>query len=382
MASSTAAVTAQVLKVTEDFAVNFHKNLAEKIEGNFVSSALSAYVVLSMAAYGAGGVTAEEMRSVLRLPVNEEESYRAFREVVRELDNVPNVTLKVANKIFGSNRLKMKEKFKSITSRHFHSQSEELDFSKADSANVINQWCSDKTNGKVDKIIESDQLTVDTTMILLNAVYFKGSWKNKFKEKNTKLLSFHINETATVDVPTMSIVNDFFYKDLKDIDAESIALPYANEEVFMIIVVPRKVDGLKHVEKNLEKISFDYETDFERYKSEVFITLPKFNVKSEIDMIPSLKEMGMINMFSNQANFSKIFNASAKVSNVQQKALIEVNEEGSEAAAIAGEPLNVVATLHSYVPPIMLHVDNPFFYKIMWKRNTIFSGRIVNPLDT
>ncbi|XP_011497720.1 PREDICTED: alaserpin-like [Ceratosolen solmsi marchali] len=332
-----------------------------------------------MAAYGAGGITAEEMRSALRLPKNDEEAYRGFQEFITSLDNVSNVTLKVANKIYSSSLLKLKDKFKNLSSTHFGSESESLDFSKSNAVDIINKWCSEQTNGKIQDIIKPEQLGVDMKLVLLNAVYFKGNWKKQFVRERTSLAPFYTNETTTVEVPMMNVVDKFHYKELSELDAECLILPYANEDVNMIIILPKKVDGLKYVENNLEKFSFNYETDLKHYKLKIDLSLPKFKIISDINMVPYLKEMGMVNMFTNEANFSSISDSPLKVDDVLQKAFIEINEEGSEAAAVTGLSMNYI--LPSYIEPIRkIKVDKPFLYKIVYKFTTIFAGRVVNPL--
>ncbi|XP_032456305.1 antichymotrypsin-2 isoform X1 [Nasonia vitripennis] len=372
---------AQVAKSAQSFTNDFHKNVAGKTDGNFVSSALSAHVVLAMAAYGADGKTKEEMQRTLHLPEKDEVAHEGFQHFLHAINNVPDVILKIANKIYGASDLKIKDRFLEITGKHFHSECSKLDFSKAkESADEVNNWCVEKTNGKIKDLLTEGDVTSDTRMILLNAVYFKGKWLHKFHEEATEPKPFHVNKTTTVDVPTMHITKKFFYKDLKELNAEVVALPYENEDLALVIIVPKEIDGLKQVEDNLEKIQID-EHDLKRYKREINLALPKFKIETTIDLNQHLDELGMSTMFTDKADFSGIASESLKVSKVLQKAFIEVNEEGSEAAAVTDVRMVLKCASFDLTPPIVLNVDKPFVYKIVYQGKPLFSGHVVNPLQ-
>ncbi|KAJ8680726.1 hypothetical protein QAD02_016513 [Eretmocerus hayati] len=368
----------EVARSAEAFATDFHKKVASKEDGNFVSSSLSAHVVLSMATYGADGSTREHMHKALHLPAEDEVAHKGFHGFVQALNNVPKVILRLANKIYVSNDINIKNGFKQITSEHFHSESDVLDFKKAaEAVKVVNKWCIDKTNGKITEIFSESEVTEDTKLILLNAVYFKGSWKDKFHEGKTTLKPFHVNESTTVQVPTMQIEKKFYYKFLKEYNAECVALPYENEDLSMIIIAPKDLGGLQKIEENLDKIDLNLTAENNFYRKKLVLSLPKFKVETTIDLNQHLDELRFSEMFSDEANFQRISDVPLKVAQVKQKAFVEVNEEGSEAAAVTGIR---IALMSMPLPPHILNVDRPFFYKIVHGANTIFSGHIVNPL--
>lgn len=127
-------------------------------------------------------------------------------------------------------------------------------------------------------------------MILLNAVYFKGKWLHKFLVESTRPEPFHVDKTTTIDVPTMHITKKFFYKDLQEVNAQVVALPYENEDLALVIIVPNEIDGLKQVEDNLEKIQLD-EHDLKRYRREINLALPKFKIETTINLNQHLDEV-------------------------------------------------------------------------------------------
>ncbi|XP_023245592.1 serpin B10 [Copidosoma floridanum] len=225
-----------VTKGAEGFTTDFHKSLAGKNKGNFVSSGLSAHTVLSMAAYGADGSSAQEMRKTLHLPVNDSHAHQGFQGLIDMLNN---------------------------------------------------------------------------------------------------------------------------------------------EDLFMVIVVPNAIDGLEKIENNLEKLELQYE-HFKYSRQEVNLSLPKFKVESTHELNAHLMELGMNEIFTERANFKGICDESVMVSKVMQKAFIEVNEEGSEAAAVTG--IRIVKRSLP-LPPIELQVDRPFYFKIVDanKNITFFSGRVKKP---
>ncbi|XP_023247759.1 serpin B13-like [Copidosoma floridanum] len=156
---------------------------------------------------------------------------KAFIEVNEEgseaAADTQKVTLKIANKIYTADDVKIKDSFKKITGTYFRSESESLNFKKnVESAKAINGWCVEKTNGKIKEIVKSDDLDETTRLILLNAVYFKGDWKKKFDARITKEELFQVDATTSVKVPMMFINDKFYYRELHDIDAKVVALPY------------------------------------------------------------------------------------------------------------------------------------------------------------
>nr|AOW41295.1 serpin-1M [Pteromalus puparum] len=368
---------------TQYFATNFFKQVAAENKGkNLISSPLSAHVVLSMAAFGAGGNTAVQMRQSLHMPADDVVSKQGFENLIDTLNNVENVTLEVANKMYLANDLKLKSDYKQLTSGTFRSEASEIDTKKpAESAKLVNDWVKEKTHNKIEDIVNEDDITTDTRMLLLNAVYFKGKWAKEFKKEGTQDKIFHLDAKTEKKVPTMFASGSYVYGELPDLKAKFVELPYENKDLKMVIIVPDEIEGLSAIQENLE--SFNHtrlaEAGSER---DVQIYLPKFKIESTIDLQKPLEALGMTDMFTNSANFSGVSDELLKVSKVTQKAFIEVNEEGSEAAAVTGWHGWHIAPAPA---PIIqkLIVDRPFFYAIVHAptRASLFQGSIRSPTN-
>ncbi|XP_014220606.2 antichymotrypsin-2-like isoform X6 [Trichogramma pretiosum] len=368
---------ASISQSLKDFHVDFHKTVASKSESNFVSSALSAQVVLAMAACGAQDLTYEEMHKSLRLPEDRSTIHEGFSHFIKAVNNVKDVELKMVNKIYLSHQYShaVEDEFKKIVSEHYHSSSEMANFDDGQtSAQQINKWVEDQTNEKIKDLIKSDDLNSNTLMVLVNALYFKGQWLHKFDEKDTTKKTFHLSKSSSVKAPMMYIKKKFLYQRLPELNAQLVGLPYSNQDLMLVVVVPDEVDGLKHIEANLEKINVDVK-HMAFSKREVELYLPKFKIETTLDLIPHLQELGMKLVFTEDANLKKMADIpSLRISKVVQKAFIEVNEEGSEAAAATG----VQVSFRSLPPPcIKLKVDKPFVYQLIYRDSVLFSGHVV-----
>ncbi|XP_023247758.1 alaserpin-like, partial [Copidosoma floridanum] len=309
-----------VTKGAEGFTTDFHKSLAGKNKGNFVSSGLSAHTVLSMAAYGADGSSAQEMRKTLHLPVNDSHK-------------VDKVTLEVANRIYIAKNMKVREEFKRLAIDPFRTEAAEMDVtSPKETVKMINDWVAEKTHQKIKDLMQEDDIRADTRMTLLNAIYFKANWYTAFNQKDTRDETFHLGETSEVKVPMMQVTVNTYHGELPRMKAKFIELPYENENVVMIVILPDEVSGLSEIEKHLHSLYPKTLSEARDFK-EVQVSLPKFKIESTVDLKRVVQRLGMTDMFTDRANFTGIALEPLKVDKVVQKAFIEVNEKGSEAAA-------------------------------------------------
>jgi len=378
MADDKSALKA-VSESTDHFATNFFKAVAsENKNNNLISSPLSAHIVLSMAAYGAGGNTATQMRTTLNLPTEDSVGRQGFQSLMNELNNVKNVTLEVANKMYVAKDLELKSEFKELTSGPFRSGVDPLDTKNpVDATKTINNWVDERTHHKISKILNDGDLTSDTRMLLLNAVYFKGKWANAFNMNNTEKKPFYYmenKEKKQMNVDTMYRHGDYVFGELPDLKAKFVELPYQNADLKMVIIVPDEIDGLSKIEENLEAFNHSYLAK-NGYEREIHLFLPRFKIESTIDLQPTLEKLGMTDMFTDRANFTGITNEPLKVGKVRQKAFIEVNEEGSEAAAVT---VAQIKTRKGHRNPTEMIVDRPFFFVIRDNKNNIslFQGHV------
>ncbi|XP_076756700.1 serine protease inhibitor 3/4 isoform X3 [Xylocopa sonorina] len=373
--NNTAALRA-VSEGTNQFSSSFFQTVAEENSGNLIMSPLSADVVLAMAAYGARGETENQFKKVLHLPSPNDLGKSGYQTLIDNLNSVQENKLLLANKIFIAKHFSVKPTYKDITQTYFRSAAQTVDFSKSqEAANIINSWVQQNTNNLIKDIFSPADLDTMTALVLVNAVYFKGQWKNKFNSEDTKSMPFHIDNNTVKNVPTMHRQGTYQYGELPDLNARFIVIPYKGDELSMVIILPNKIDGLTEVEKKLQTVNLSNILN-QGYEREVNLFLPKFKVESKIVLNSVLQKMGLVDAFTGDANFSGISDNGLTVSKVVQKAFIEVNEEGSEAAAATEFEIAYFA----YPSVEEFRVNGPFFYTIMARNGSIilFNGRVID----
>lgn len=256
----------------------------------------------------------------------------------------------------------------------------EVDFNKLDAYKEINDWVNDRTNGLIKKAIK-EEIDPDLQMYLLNTTYFKGLWKKEFKEKDTKKRDFVIDANTTKKHPMMSQKEIFQY--VESDEYQIIKLFYKEQSIIMEILLPKKGESLEDIISNLNAKKWAEITGGYRHQ-EIGLWLPKFKISYDTGLNDVLTQLGMREASDeNNANFNGIYDNELKanlfIDKVIHKAVIEVNEKGTEAAAVTA-----VKTSSKSVPrkPETFHADHPFFYMISdEKTDTIlFMGIIKDPL--
>ncbi|XP_074031214.1 leukocyte elastase inhibitor isoform X7 [Leptinotarsa decemlineata] len=372
-----------VLKGSSDFTKNLYKILSRG-EGNVFFSPISIHAILSLASQGAGGATKDALTSALNVP-DIKVAAEGYKAIMSRLNNIAEVTLHMANKVFLKENYKLQEAFQSIVTSHFLSEVDLVNFAEnIKAAKTINSWVEQKTNNKIKDLIDSGDLDSDTRLVLVNAIYFKGKWAEPFNPSQTKTEKFYLDGTEhnTVDVQMMHLKKKFYFKIDETLDAKVLELPYTNKDISMLIILPNDKNGIAKLEEKLSQTDLTKITE-NMYRPEVMVSLPKFKIEQTIDLKDSLTELGLGNMFSDTADFSGMLDSSEPlcVSKVVQKAFIEVNEEGAEAAAATG---NIVRRkMCGRDLPEEFLADHPFFIiNCGDKRSLImFECRVLNPLN-
>lgn len=267
-----------------NFANKFYKILAEGSEGkNVFFSPISAHTVLAMAYQGAAKETAASFASTLQVP-DQKVAANGYSSVMNTLNNVPNVTLHVANKIYVMQNFPLKAAFKKVTSGQFLSEAESIDFAQNEAAaDNINKWVEDKTNSKIKDLIKKDYLDGLTRLVLLNAVYFKGNWAHKFEPKATRVEPFYTSNTDKIDCQMMHITKRFNYREDEALDAKILEMQYTNKDVSMVIILPNARDGIKNLESKLVDVDLSTITN-NMDTVEVQVSLPKFKIETDMDL--------------------------------------------------------------------------------------------------
>ncbi|MBK5251730.1 MAG: serpin family protein [Peptostreptococcaceae bacterium] len=334
-------------------------NREEKGENIFISP-LSIVAALTMTYNGSGGETREEMKSVLGYEIfSDETANDSFENLLPYLMQADEKTIiDISNSIWYREGEAIGENFLELNKRVFDASIESIDFQKPDSADIINRWIEDATKGKITKMIEPP-ISPDVVMYLINAVYFKGEWTNAFDEKRTYETKFTEESGTQKTVEMMSNKTTVDFGETKDF--KIARLPYGNEKLSMYFVLP---EGGQTVDDLIESLDADR---WEKMKESIWETeniilgIPKFKMDYGIKKLnDTLISMGMKKAFGAEADFSGIRD-DIFISRVLHKAVIEVNEKGSEAAAVT-----VVEILESAAveDPAMFVADRPFVFMI------------------
>jgi serpin B len=359
------------------FASDLFGKLREQA-GNLFYSPLSIETALAMTSAGARGETLAEMNKVLHL--TEPDVADGVGALLRQLRSGEGAgyELYVANAIWGQKGLPFDPGFLARTRVHFAATLHMVDFGKTEEARrTINSWVEEQTRDKIKDLIGRGSLTGRTGMVLTNAIYFKGTWALKFEKAQTRAEPFHA-PGGDVKAPLMRQDGRFNY--FEDDGVQIVDLPYTGGRVSMTVVLPRAADGLAALQENLnaDKLA-GWTTKLRPQLGDVM--LPRFKTTAAFELQEPLEQLGMKRAFGPSAEFGGILPTEPLwISNVIHKAFVDVNEEGTEAAAATA----VIATrAPSPAPPprFLFRADRPFLFLI---RDTttgtpLFVGRIMNP---
>ena len=368
-----------IIQSNNDFGIaSFKKVLsAEEENQNILISPLSISQALSMTLNGARENTAEEMKNVLGFgSMNGEEINSSNKEIIDALiPHDPKVELNVANSIWYRKGYSVLNDFITTNENFYNAEVSALDFSAGEKAKkTINNWVDDKTNGKIDEIVE--EINSDHIMFLINAIYFNASWKFKFEKSATSDRDFFLEDGTTIQVPTMFISTDL--ETSYQPNFQMVKIPYGSGKFYMLLLVPDSENSVSDITENLTATTLDNWLGT-MHKSKTDLYLPRFEFEYKKKLNDPLIEMGMPEAFSNFANFSGINPANnLKISKVLHKSFIKTDEKGTEAAAVT----SVEISLTSVGPNGGLHVDKPFIFFIMEEdtNSILFCGKVGNPL--
>ncbi|KAK4872897.1 hypothetical protein RN001_014926 [Aquatica leii] len=358
------------------FSSDVYKEIKAIQDGNFVFCPLSAEIILALTRIGARGATGAQLSKGLHLPDDTDKIEHIFKELTPKLKSDKGYTLNSANRIYLQHDYKIREDFKSIAQNSFSADVKNIDFKKkVDAAGEINLWVSDQTHGKIKDLIDPEMFTEDSRSVLVNALYFKSTWESKFDEHATKLKPFYLNNNKHVDVDMMEITDYFKYYNNDELKVKFLEMPYVGKQYSMVFVLPHEKEGLAELENKLD----DVLTASRRYQVKVHVQVPKFKIESNVQLTDILKNLGVKDAFEDYADlsgFSKPGQQPLKISDVIQKAIIEVDEEGTTAAAATAVHM---AVPYSMARPVIqeFNADHPFIYYIKGPNGVMFIGRYV-----
>lgn len=375
-------VDSRLTAATSRFSLNLYDQILKRRtskENTFVSPT-SVMLALAMTYNGADGTTRQAMARALEIEgMSLEDANRAFADLKSALAPTdPKIQLKIANSIWARNGFVLNPAFVERNKQHYGAEIASLNFSDPAAAKTINSWVNKNTEGKIDKIVEA--IKAEDVLFLINAIYFKGQWQFEFNKENTKPDMFRLAGGEQKELPMMSQSGSYFY--YKGKDFQSVALPYGKGGVSMYVFLPDEQTGLERFERELTPENWDtWMKSFRGTPGD--LKLPRFRVEWELELNDALKALGMEEAFdSRRANFSQMTKLNSGnnlyISEVKHKALCEVNEEGTVAAAVT----SVAIGLTSAQPErFSMKVDRPFFFAIRDNVTGVilFMGSVTNP---
>ncbi|MGB7444430.1 MAG: serpin family protein [Coleofasciculaceae cyanobacterium] len=351
--------------------------LKSESENNVFISPSSVAIALAMTYNGASGETQQAMADALALQgMSLEEINQANKTLEASLENAdPEVKLSIANSLWARQGIAFKPQFLERNQQFYGAEIAELDFGSSDATDVINNWVKDNTSGKIEKIIE--QIKPEDVLFLINAIYFKGNWTQEFDPNQTTEQSFHLLDGSTKQQPMMSQSGEYQYYENENFQA--VSLPYGNERLSFYVFLPREESSLADLQNQLNAENWQQWTR-QFNQRDGLVKLPRFKFEYEIKLTEALKALGMETAFNANADFSEMTTANVKIDEVKHKTFIEVNEEGTEAAAVTSGRISLTS-IEISEPPFQMVVDRPFFCAIRDNQtgSVLFMGSIVEP---
>ena len=372
-----------VVNGNSSFGFDLYQEL-KGVKGNLFFSPYSISTALAMTYAGARGQTETEMAQVLHFSLTQELLHPAFSKLQSDLNAIQNkgdVQISIANSLWAQKSYKFLDTFIDLNKKYYSAGLNFVDFiTKREAARKqINDWVEKKTNDKIKELIKPPMLDSLTRLVLCNAIYFKGNWLSQFDTTRTVDADFYVTPDKTNKVPMMFQKSKFKYKDFDEFCA--LELPYEGNDLSMIIFLPKEIDGLAEFEKDLTNDNVQIWIDelMGSHETEVLVSIPKFKTTCEFELSETLYDMGMPSAFSlPPADFSGMTGTKDLfISKVIHKAYVDVNEEGTEAAAATA----VVMMKSVAVMPLIFRADHPFMFLIRENQtgSILFIGRIVDP---
>jgi serpin B len=376
--------TIAVAQSNNQFAFDLYQQ-ARQEGGNVFLSPASISTALAMTYAGAAGRTAQEMAAVLHFQPGQrvDEGFSSFLALLNSTGDRNGYSLSTANRLWGAANYRFEPAFLELTGTSYGAELKTLDFAQTEQARqTINTWVEEQTRQKIVDLIPSGVLQRDTRLVLTNAIYFQSGWAEEFAKGATKPAPFRLTAADQTDVPTMQQTKRFPYAE--DADAQVLSLPYRGRELSMVIVLPKKVDGLSDLEAQLTSERFaGWIKQQNDGLAEVY--LPKFKMRSQFLLSSALKSMGMASAFSDSADFSRMSQSEAlMISEVIHQAYVDVEEKGTEAAAATAvviAPTSARPEPQQPPKPIVFRADHPFLFAIRDNRTggVLFLGRVHEP---
>jgi serine protease inhibitor len=346
---------------------------------NLFISPLSLTIAMALLHNGADASTKQELSRLLGIQdIPLDRVNTAYAALIGRLEQRSNRLsqqshLSIANSLWARPGLRFKPEFIQSSQNFYATEVFNLDFTESDNLSIVNDWIDRQTNGKIKEIVSSGDLSANTVLILLNAIYFKGVWKQQFNRADTKEDRFIVSDNKFKLHPMMSQSGTYEY--FHNQEFQAIALPYSESDISTIVFLPDEQNTLADLLKclNFEKFQ-EWRSQFFRIQGD--LVLPRFTIECEESLMDVFKTLGLEIALSGNANYQNITDESISISDIKHKALIEVNEEGTEASAATG-----VMMQRSLRQKFSMVVNRPFLCVMRDERTGVilFMGAIWEP---
>jgi len=368
-----------MVKAQNDFGLRLHQELS-KIAGqesaNLIISPYSITQALALAYNGAGGETAVEIANVLGWKgMNAADINEGNRSLRSLLENGGGVVLNVANSVWYSPGLKLKEAYNKTVKAEYSAEVRETDLEQEEGMKAINQWVNKQTGGMIPTIYDEPP---GGAAVLINAIYFNGGWRNEFDPARTVDEPFTLPDGTNKSVPMMKQEGRYGYKEEESWQA--IRIPYGDGRMHMLVILPKESSSIDELHQQLWR---DASVWKEGYSFEsVQLGLPKFKAEQGFELSDNLKGLGMVQAFDyGRADFSSMAEEGDElfIDHVKHRTIVDVSEKGTEAAAVTAVAVESGAAPPS--EPIVMNINRPFFFAIE-DRDTgtwLFMGSVLNP---
>ncbi len=345
-------------------------------EENIMISPLSVALALGMTYNGSASTTREAMEKTLRLEgLTQDEINDGYKSIIDQmLDLDPKVLMEIANSIWYREGFEVEDDFIKTNEEHFYAEVQSLDFSRPDATDIINQWVSDHTNELIEEII--DAIPAEAVMYLINAIYFKGTWTYEFDPNETGQKLFYPEEGASFETPAMRQETKLNY--YKNQLFQLLELPYGDQKFSMLVFLPSGDQTCDDILAELDNDNWNSWTN-NLSETNVQVQLPKFKFETFKLLNDPLTSMGMGIAFSDVADFTGINPAgNLFISRVLHKTFIDVNEEGTEAAAVTAVEISLTSVGSG---PVTFIADKPFLFVIRENStgSILFMGKLSQP---
>ena len=369
-------VDARLVAANTKFGFNLFNTLSKQQPNqNIFISPTSVALALSMTYNGVSGETKQEMTKVPELtgmtPQEINAANQALQNSLQKVD--PNVQVSIANSLWSKQGFSLKPEFQQTNQKYYQANVTELDFINPQAPSIINNWVSQKTQGKIDRIV--NQISLEQVLFLINAIYFKGNWETPFDKSQTTNQTFSLPDGTSKQHPMMSQAGSYGYYETDKFQA--VSLPYGEEGALaMYIFLPDSNSNLATFLQQLTPENWNQWMQILKFRREDGrIDIPRFKMEYEVELNSTLIALGMAGIFDiSKADFSPMTDDKVAVDSVKHKTFVEVNEEGTEAAAVTSMEVSLGV-------PFQMNVDRPFFCAIQdhTTGTILFMGTIVDP---